>query len=63
MVQLPGDHLVAGLKEKLGGTYIDCLLFLQQDGSRTCMLLCISLCFFVRDLKMIQTWWSGSSTI
>jgi hypothetical protein len=36
---------------------------LQQDGSRTCMLLCISLCFFVRDLKMIQTWWSGSSTI
>jgi hypothetical protein len=27
------------------------------------MLLCISLCFFVRELRVIQTWWGGSSTI
>jgi hypothetical protein len=33
MVQLPADHLVAGLKEKLGGTYIDCLLFLHVAQS------------------------------
>jgi len=33
MVHLPADHLVAGLKEKLVGTYIDCLLFLHVAHS------------------------------
>lgn len=39
------------------------LSHLQQDYSRICMLLCISLCFFVRELRVIQTWWGGRSTI